>query len=154
MKESPIHFNFSFISDNQASKITEPCKCSFNLPAFPITSKFSTILGFRLFSITSMRRNQVYFQVLKSLSKRIAVIGFIGNKPFGRFLGRPRPARGSLTASSVSSASFTSAGDAEARVLPKGIPWPSTTTIHFVPLPFLVFPTQAPFFLLVQSCHQ
>lgn len=72
----------------------------------------------------------------------------------GRFFGRPRPERGTLTASRVCSASFTSAGAAEARTLPKGIPWPSTTTIHFVPLPFLVFPTQAPPFLPVRSCRR
>ena len=87
MKESPIHFYFSFISNNQASKITEPCKCSFNLPAFPITSKFSTVLSFRFFSIASMRSNQIYFQMLKSLSKRIAIIALIGNKSFRAFLG-------------------------------------------------------------------
>lgn len=29
---------------------------------------------------------------------------------------------------------------------PRGIPWPSTTTMHFVPLPRLVFPTQEPLF--------
>ena len=87
MKERPIHFNFSFISNNQASKITEPFKCSFNFPPFPITSKFSTILGFGLFPITSMRSNQIYFQMFKSLSKRIAVIALIGNKSCWTFLG-------------------------------------------------------------------
>lgn len=37
--------------------------------------------------------------------------------------------------------------------LPRGIPSPSTTTIHFVPFPFLVFPTSRPLFLLGQNFH-
>jgi hypothetical protein len=34
------------------------------------------------------------------------------------------------------------------RVFPKGTPLQSTTTIHFVPLPRLVFPTPSPPFSL------
>src|SRR5439155_1663122 len=52
---------------------------------------------------------------------------------------------------SVVSASCVSCGDAEQRCFPKGRPWPSTTTIHFVPLPRLVFPTPAPIFWRKQS---
>jgi hypothetical protein len=68
--------------------------------------------------------------------------------------GRPpqcrRPAR---SAASVVSASRTSDGDAEQRWSPKGIPRPSTTTIHFVPLPRLVFPTSAPLFSPGRNCR-
>jgi len=69
----------------------------------------------------------------------------------GLFLGRPEPCLGTAIVSSVASASVTSAGEAESSRFPKGIPWPSTTTIHFVPLPRFVFPTQAPLFLQRQS---
>jgi hypothetical protein len=69
----------------------------------------------------------------------------------GLFLGRPGPFLGTAIVSSVDSASFTSAGEAESSRFPKGTPWPSTTTIHFVPLPRFVFPTQAPLFLQRQS---
>src|SRR5438105_471206 len=48
--------------------------------------------------------------------------------------------------SKAASAKVTSPGVADSNLLPRGTPWPSTTTIHFVPLPFLVFPTQAPLF--------
>jgi len=64
----------------------------------------------------------------------------------GFFRGRPRLFRGTATRSSVFSRSVTSAGLAESRWFPRGTPWPSTTTIHFVPLPRLVGPTQAPLF--------
>src|SRR5262245_61521364 len=51
-----------------------------------------------------------------------------------------------IVASSVGSNKVTSAGEADASRRPTGIPWPSATTIHFVPLPRLVFPTHAPLF--------
>src|SRR5205814_2906687 len=54
----------------------------------------------------------------------------------------------------AASAKVTSPGVADSNLLPRGTPWPSTTTIHFVPLPFLVFPTQAPLFLPERNCHQ
>jgi hypothetical protein len=47
----------------------------------------------------------------------------------------------------------TSAGEADSNRLPRGIPWPSTTTIHFVPLPRLVLPTHAPLFLPERNCR-
>ncbi|WKT61882.1 hypothetical protein Q2E61_06710 [Microbulbifer thermotolerans] len=56
--------------------------------------------------------------------------------------------------SSKGSISLTSAGEAEVMVLPSGTPSPSTTTIHFEPLPRLVFPTSGPLFLLKQSFRQ
>lgn len=56
--------------------------------------------------------------------------------------------------SSRGSISFTSAGEAEVTMLPRGTPSPSTTTIHFEPLPRLVFPTSGPLFLPKQSCHR
>lgn len=48
--------------------------------------------------------------------------------------------------SSRGSMSVTSAGDAEVTVPPRGIPSPSTTTIHFEPLPRFVLPTSGPLF--------
>ena len=56
--------------------------------------------------------------------------------------------------SSSGSISFTSAGVAEVTVLPRGTPSPSTTTIHFEPLPRLVFSTSGPLFLPKQSCRR
>jgi hypothetical protein len=37
--------------------------------------------------------------------------------------------------------------------VPRGIPWPSTTTIHFVPLPRFVFRTPAHLFSRGLNCH-
>src|ERR1700674_2886934 len=72
----------------------------------------------------------------------------------GFCLGRPaRWRRPTRIEASVVSASLTSAGDAEPRWSPRGTPAPSTTTIHLVPLPRLVFPNPAPLFSLEQNCR-
>lgn len=56
--------------------------------------------------------------------------------------------------SNKGSINLTSAGEAEVTVLPRGTPSPSTTTIHFEPLPRLVFPTSRPLFLPTRNYHQ
>ena len=61
---------------------------------------------------------------------------------------------GTIVSSSVASRSFTSAGEADARRMPTGIPWPSATTMHFVPLPRFVLPTHSPLFLRGKSWHR
>jgi hypothetical protein len=66
---------------------------------------------------------------------------------------RPLPQRGTFTSASELSAKLTSAGEALASCAPSGMPWPSTTTIYFVPLPRLVGPTPAPPFSRSQSCR-
>ena len=66
---------------------------------------------------------------------------------FGRVLGLPGPVLGTLISGVSLSRRVTSAGEAESVWLPRGIPLPSTTTMHFVPFPLLVFPTPAPLFL-------
>ena len=66
--------------------------------------------------------------------------------------GLPRPQPGTFTCASVLSASVTSAGEALASCVPNGMPWPSTNTIRFVPLPRLVLPTPAPPFSPIRSC--
>jgi len=55
---------------------------------------------------------------------------------------------------SVGSASFISDGEAEVMEIPKGTPLLSATTMHFEPLPRLVFPTSGPPFLPVRTSHR
>lgn len=76
-----------------------------------------------------------------SLSYALSAISLSGFRP-----GTQSPSDGTSTAFSVFSTSVTSLGLAESRWFPRGIPSPSTTTIHFVPLPRLVFPTHSPLF--------
>src|ERR1019366_2815733 len=98
-----------------------------------------------------MRHQQLDTTLLEPVPQRVRVVSTIGNYPF-RFLPRttPSPARDAAT---VDSASVTSAGEALASCAPKGMPWPSTSTIHFVPFPRLVFPTAEPLFWPTRSCH-
>src|SRR6202044_3427419 len=58
-----------------------------------------------------------------------------------------------LTSASVASASVTSPGEALSSRTPSGRPPPSTSTIHFVPLPRLVLPTAEPPFWPERSCR-
>src|ERR1039458_2140318 len=71
---------------------------------------------------------------------------------FGFRRGRPLGC-GTLTSASVASASVTSAGEALSSRTPSGRPPPSTSTIHFVPLPRLVLPTAEPPFWPERSCR-
>src|SRR5271163_4556365 len=71
---------------------------------------------------------------------------------FGFCRGRPF-ARGTLTSASVASASVTSPGEALSSRTPSGRPPPSTSTIHFVPLPRLVLPTAEPLFSPERNCR-
>jgi len=65
---------------------------------------------------------------------------------FGLVFGLPGPPLGTDIVANVSGASLTSAGEAEAMEIPRGKPLPSTTTMHFEPLPRLVLPTLEPLF--------
>jgi hypothetical protein len=78
-----IHLNMALIAHYQASKITQPCERTLHFPTLSVSSQLSTILLLVLRSIASMWHNHINFQVLKTLSKRITVIAFIGDKPFG-----------------------------------------------------------------------
>jgi len=89
VKEGSIHFNFALISNNQASKITDPRKGSFHLPSFPVTSQLPAVLGFGFLPIASVWSNQLYFKILKTFPKRVAVITFICNKSCRSFFRAP-----------------------------------------------------------------
>ena len=84
-----------------------------------------------------------------SLSYPLSAISLSGFR-----FGSPPPLRGTATLLSVFSTSVTSFGLAESRCFPIGIPSPSTTTIHFVPLPRLVFPTHSPLFWQGRNCRR
>ena len=82
-----IHLNMALISDYQASKITEPCERTLNLPTLSVSSQLSTILLLILRSIAPMWHNHINFQVFKSFSQWITVIPFICDKPFRALFG-------------------------------------------------------------------
>jgi len=78
-----IHLNMALIADYQASKIAQPSKRAFNFPSFLVSSKLPAVLLFTFRAIAPIRNNQIYFQLLTALSKRVAVISFVTDKSFG-----------------------------------------------------------------------
>lgn len=76
-------------SRTQAAKITEPCDGSLNFPTLAVSSQFSSILRFRLFTVLAMRNNQIDFNRLQSLSERITVIGSMCDQALRAFFGAP-----------------------------------------------------------------
>jgi len=87
VKEASIYSNQSLIAYNQAAKIRQPGKSTFNFPSFPVAPEFSAILRFWLFSITLMWNNQINLKFLQTLTKWITIVAFISNQTQGALSG-------------------------------------------------------------------
>jgi len=133
------------VANQQATKVAKPGEGPFHLPAFAIASQLPAIVERRFFAAFSMRHNQQDASFEQAPAQGIAVVTAFAITRKGMLRGLPR-LWGTEIFWSVLSAKVTSAGLAEASWLPKGTPEPSTTTIHFVPLPRLVSPTPKPLF--------
>lgn len=70
MKEGPIHINSSFMPYQQAAIITKPSEGSFDFPTFAVSPKFSSILHFGPFSVSSMWNNKIKFKNIANQSQR------------------------------------------------------------------------------------
>ena len=142
------------ITNNQPSEITNPGKSSFHFPSSFVSAKSSSVLRFPLTPIGTMRRDEFYFPAFQALSQLI-----VNTPPYRKSaalltlrMAGTFPRNNCLVQGRLISVSF--AGAAESKWFPRGIPLPSATTIHFVPFPRLVFPTQSPLFGLVRSSHR
>jgi hypothetical protein len=82
MKESGIHNEQVFISDDQPSEAVEPGKGAFNNESSFVSSQLAPILSREFLSVFPMWSNQVNPVIQKSLSQRVAVRGAIINKTF------------------------------------------------------------------------
>jgi hypothetical protein len=80
VKEGSIHINFSLMPYQQAAIITKPSEGSFNFPTLTVTSEFSSILHFRLFSVVAMWNDKINFKLFEPFSKWITVIAFVTYK--------------------------------------------------------------------------
>ena len=144
MEEGLVEVMMIFVTHDETPKVAEPADGALDNPAMAVAAKLATILRGRFNASASMRTYQVPALLGQTPSQWIAIVGPIG----GRVLSAGRG-----VCWSVLSASVTSAGDALEAEQAKGIPWPSATTIHFVPFSRLVFPTPAPLFLQGRSCR-
>ena len=87
MKERPINCNQFFISHDESSEITYPCKSSFHFPSLPVSSQFFSILGLWLFPVFAMGSNKVDSTFLKFFTKWVTIVGFVTNQTLGTLLG-------------------------------------------------------------------
>jgi hypothetical protein len=78
-----------FVSHDNSSVILYPGKEPFNLPSAFVTTEFSAILRFRLFSITLMRRDQLDPALRQFFIERVGIISFIADQLFGHLLDQP-----------------------------------------------------------------
>jgi hypothetical protein len=77
--------NMPIISNDQSFVISNPGKCSFDLPSFPISTKLSTILFRCFFAIRPMWANEIDTFIFKPVSQIITICCFIINKAFYLF---------------------------------------------------------------------
>jgi hypothetical protein len=91
VKEAPVNFNQSLIPYNQAAKIRDPRKGSFNFPPFLVSSELSSILLLCLRPVFSMLNNQINFQLAKPFTKWVAVICLVANQTYWAFFRAPAP---------------------------------------------------------------
>ena len=153
MKEAQIHSKQALVADNQSAKIAQPGEGPLDFPPMLIS-----LLDFGrrcfAFPVSAVRDQEANPPASQAGSQFVRVISLIADKTLGAGSGATTTLPGHFYRGQSPPASFTSAGDAEAMVPPRGTPWPSTTTIHFEPFPRLVGPTQSPPFSPVQSWRQ
>ena len=140
------------MTNEQSSELAEPSVGSFDDPAAFVAAQLAAIFIAPVPAVASVRHDQLDAAFLQPLAQWVRVVGAVSDHPFRLCLGRPL-ALGTRTSASVASASVASPGEALSSRTPSGRPWPSTSTIHFVPLPRLVFPTAEPLFSPERNCR-
>jgi hypothetical protein len=141
------------MTDQQPAELSQPSSRPLHDPAAFVSPELAPILISPVLVVLSIRHDQLDAAAAQSLTQRIGVVAAIGNHAFRFLRGRPFGG-GTRTWASVVSASVTSLGEALSSRTPSGRPSPSTSTIHFVPLPRLVFPTADPLFSPGRSCRR
>jgi hypothetical protein len=68
-----------FVAHNNPTKVLQPRKQAFNLPASFVTPKFSAVLRFCPFPISFVRRNQFNVEFFQLFIERIRIIRFIAD---------------------------------------------------------------------------
>ena len=68
------------IPDNKTAKVLQPASESFDFPAALKAAERSSMLGFRLLPIATMRCNQFNAVGFKTLIERLTIIGFVANQ--------------------------------------------------------------------------
>lgn len=152
MIERPVYREIPLVPDDHPAEVAQPGERPLHLPSPPVLSELSPVLRLRLHPFLAMRADHLDALGRQPLPQRVTVVAPVEDHPLG-----PPEGLGvgvTLMASSVGSSSLNSARLAESRWEASGRPSPSTTTIHFVPLPFFVSPTPAPPFSPGRTAHR
>lgn len=138
-------FSRAFITYHQPTEDLQPRVGAFDDPSALVAPELSPVLV-RCYALVRARRNDRLNVTLDQQSPNfIAVVATICNQPTR--LASLSSAASDAPFSSVALSNFTSDGEAFSTCIPSGVPVPSASTMSFVPLLLLVFPTSAPPFL-------
>lgn len=80
MKESQVHQQGVFPTDDESPVIAKPGEGAFDLPTFAIAPQRSAILSGRLLAIALMRDDQFDAASLQASAQRITIVSLIGNQ--------------------------------------------------------------------------
>ncbi len=140
------------MTNEQSSELAEPSVGSFDDPAAFVAAQLAGIFIAPVPAVASVRHDQLDAAFLQPLAQWVRVVGAVSDHPF-RLLPGPAfgPGDADLCERGFRKRSFTRRGTSSRT--PSGRPWPSTSTIHFVPLPRLVLPTAAPLFSPERNCR-
>ena len=139
--------------NGESAEPVEPCVGVFDDPSPPVASEPSTVFLMPALALLAVGHDEVDASPLQPLAQRVGVVGAICDHA-PRLLSRSTfRAGGTLTSASMASISVASPGEALSGRTPNGRQSPSTSTIHFVPLPRLVLPTAEPPFSPERSCR-
>ena len=140
------------MSNEKSAELTKPGVGALYDPASLVAPEFASIFVAPELAVLAIWNDEVDAALFEPLAQQVGVVGAVGDHAF-RLL--PRTAFGSrdfdFGERGFRKRNFSRRGTFEPNS--SGRPPPSTSTIHFVPLPRLVLPTAEPLFLPERNCH-
>lgn len=85
MEESIVDVKATFVANDQAAKIAEPSKSSFDFPSVTVAAQLAPILGRRFAPSATMRGNQLDSTLAQLFPQRVAVVGAVGDQSLWAF---------------------------------------------------------------------
>ena len=133
------------VANKQPTELSEPCVGWLDYPAALVSFEVSPAFVLPSLAALAIGNAEAEASSPEPSGRRFGVAGTVGDQPL-RFSSWTAFSAGTLTSASVASPSATSPGEALSSRAPSGRPPPSTSTIHFVPLPRPFLQTAEPSF--------
>jgi hypothetical protein len=80
MKEPLVRFDQTFVPDQQSAETAKPCKRPLHDPSMSVPAELSTILVARPLVCRTSRNDRFNSSLVQALSKRIAIVGPVGDQ--------------------------------------------------------------------------